>query len=484
MKKKGIRKLVFLISVLLIFYLSGCSLVDSFNNTKDNEILDNTEGKEENNNNHESKEDIIPDETNSNEEVINKNDNIENKTPDEVCYDLDKIKKISGTLKDLGLKDISVGYNYRGDITVWCDIIIDKYKYNNEDKYTPSRAYHVYLAKKVFDNIDNIAELWLYTVNRDKGRHYISQISYETYEDIGLVSAPKDIETLYETDLYKKVDNIYYANTTVCYSGGPYDPWSAIERQVKEFFDDRLENVEINFFNVAVLDVTVTVKSLPNNSDPKSIYKEMAKLRSIIHGRFRNSRNGDNVYKLQVIYKQDDDEEIKIDSNLDYFDSWVENEMNISELNLITFNEDTGEFYYPSELTEEEKSELDNLTKKEEYNENLTYEQIMTKLKKIKGVEVAHFGYQNDKGTLVFKMDGGTDEEVFSKQMELTHEIMKLPIDSLWFISEGEDKTRVTHIDREQYNVLTYLKGYRDVDIQIKEWPIVVTTYLQSELEE
>lgn len=271
----------------------------------------------------------------------------------------------------------------------------------------------------------------------------------------------------------------YWNPRTPCEQGGRYDPRIAVRRQLNHFFGSRLKYILIRGLTDASIEALITVEGLPGEGTAEDVYKELAKLFAVVPGRF-STLYWDKVEKLDMTYTVEDKEILNITIHnitihYDEFSKWLENNLRISELDkCANFTLLAPEFELPP-FQGEDKWCTEEMDK--QINHDITYKEIMEKLKSYQGVKVAHLGYSGENLNAVFTMGGGKDEEIFKKQMDIAFEVMQLPVHSIWFISESANLVRMTHLDRDRYNVLRYMNADKDVGIELKEWPIVVTKF-------
>ena len=385
--------------------------------------------------------------------------------------------KIESQLKEVADLDYLIGYNAKGNVVLWVEID-SIYKGRWEDyihtwvKITPEiqPIYHqAYLAKTLFDGMKEIELLWL---NTDKDRQIkCSLAKYPDYRRKN-ISQTEISEQLIDnktilTVLESSWVSSHYEKRIVIDS--PF-----LRNRYKELFGKRLKKYDV--FNPEwSWGIQAKIEEYPPQNGGNGINflkMEIAKAFAASVGRYENQRSQnvtdcrltymDKTGKaiLDVLMTSEGYKEWKKDG-LDYRKWYLYcEEMRVHDRNLrLNDYEETVQ-----------KNEVKK-TKKHEYN------QLMTNLKSIEGIEVLLLGEGKKGMAAVLKVENGPEKQVYQRQMEITKDLMSKDFQSVWFFREVGEQLEMIFIDQERYKVLMYLNDTNEYDFTPEYWPEMAKNY-------
>lgn len=380
-------------------------------------------------------------------------------------YNLDKLDILESKMKnskDILLEDISIGYTSDGEITAW---IYPKYPTESEMKSMniPNyESYDIYVSKRLMDLYPEINSIWIFG-------HFIN-ITRGVYEDKGLKDFPLDVTGFFKQrkKLETLVDLEASAEQKENYS---FDP---ILTSFKKLYGERFKDYKYISSAYLVTYFQSTINGILNVEDKsKELKRELAKAIVAIIGRYDN-RYWNQIAGTRIIYEDNNKQLFKISMDQEDYRKWQKAGLNPNDL----YN------YCKVELFEPSMKSLFSNGEKIEYNyhhntiENLSYGQTMEELKKLQGVDVELLTNDKDNRMAVLKINKTTDlDEIYKKEMDITHQIMKMPINTIWFITEDTSKEKIIKIDRDRYDLLLYMNNQDQFDFQPDEWPIMANSF-------
>ena len=112
------------------------------------------------------------------------------------------------------------------------------------------------------------------------------------------------------------------------------------------------------------------------------------------------------------------------------------------------------------------KTELEN-----KKPEDLTYVQVMNKLNEIPDIKISFLGVGQHGLDAVIYINASDPLELYKRQMDIVQTVMKLPLSSIGFIADGQDKVALTYYDRERHQVLMFMNKDEAFDFPPADWP-------------
>lgn len=388
------------------------------------------------------------------------------------------ISVLEGNLKKLhsiGITDCWVGYDRAGDISVWVESS-DKNPYFGMDASSTISKYGAFVTKKVFENTDDVKKVWS-MFNFETNSHSLYSVKKENYlQPGGLVDAPSETKK-FEADnrIWRNIsDEHYLLNSLEMQTGGKFDPKAAIKRTMSQLLGERLVDVQIEDPVIGIIEVDVIIDGLPEN---KTVKEEAAEIFVAGLGRFSDNLLFDQIYNMSVTYTKGQRDVFSIFiSKEDGYEKWLES--GLDQRNLLDYasaGSSDPSFKMPLDDGNESLPQS-----KEIYDPG--YKKVMETVSGYKGVKDIILGYDGKNYNALVTIEHESDETDFRTEMGITIEAMKLPFDSIWYVTKDKmgNSTSMTYIDRARFNILMYLKDGKssnEFDFPSSEWPIVSAAF-------
>lgn len=372
--------------------------------------------------------------------------------------------------KEMPIKRISIGYDSSDNLLA---IIVPSEENESEIdlRQLPEPKYGFYLAfisKIILDSFPEINKIWVFreddvsshilsiTRNTDKEKDLQNLI----FEQFNLSSSNKKIADF--VDLYG------YAIVKDSLNFNP------ISTYFKEIYGDR-------FNDFKYIPVTFSIEYFEANINEKLESINYNELKSDISkalvasiGRY-NNHEWKHIEGTRITYEENNKKLFKISMNRNNYIEWKKNGLNPNDV----FSYCKVEIYDPFIQSQFENVEKIKYAYQHNSTKNFSYEKTMEELEKLQGVEVELLTSDSVKDRIVMlKIKDTTDlQEVYKKEMDLTHKIMRLPVNTIWFLTEDGNKYRFLKMDRDRYNLLLYMNNQDKFDFQPDEWPIMAGSY-------
>ncbi|MFW6016143.1 MAG: DUF5991 domain-containing protein [bacterium] len=465
--------------IVIILIISGCDKKNS-TNLNSTKISNNTNEKREEKNEEEIANDNTNEEENSEEKDGNKNVDI--------TYDL---RDIEDTLNQLKGKyegndyvmDIWAGYdeNNEMDILIWNNDTGYRDELNIDD-VLKENANNIHIIEP---NSEAYPNSYFYTRIQNGSQYEVSLNNFSTQEN----STNTPPEFIYKPHTPK------------------YLPHQAYKRQIKDLLQERLIKIELKEAEMGEYKSVITIEGY----NEEKITEEIAQLLVFNFGRFYSTWIHP-IYQIEIIYKTNGEKQFTVQmrkgepyifenpklkyfmpynfysgvvGNLQYdedksikcFNRWVDSGLKandwINNANIEIHNQAIDTSIFSS-------SDYKGLLEKSNISDP-GYGALLEKIKSYQTVKGVFLAYEDGHYKTLITMDYISEDENIKNQMDITEELMKYPVEEIWFKTIEQDEIiNMVLFDRVQYKFLTYLNKSQ-FDFEVMEWPIMARYFGESE---
>lgn len=390
-------------------------------------------------------------------------------------FDTSVLEGLSKQLHSIGITDCWVGYDSSGNISVWVESADGSSHFGMNAKSGISK-YGAFIAKNVFENTDDVEKVWS-MINFNTNSHSLYSVRKENYlQPGGLVDAPADAKQFEDdTRIWRHIsDEQFLLDKLEMQTGGKYDPKAAIKRTMSQLLGERLADVQIEEPVIGLIEVTVTIDGLPED---KTVQEEASELFAAGLGRFTRNLLFDHIYFMSVEYRDEQQKDIfSMHMNREFeYAEWLKTGLSPDALVKCA-----GVYVSDPDYNILLESENETVYKKDDLNDP-GYDSVLERIREYKGVKDFILGYDGKTYNALLILEHSSDEEDFRAEMDSSLDAMKLPFESIWFITKDQNgyPKSMAFIDREKFNILQYRKNAdNDVfDFPPLEWPIVATVF-------
>ena len=374
-------------------------------------------------------------------------------------FDLGKIESLRESLPQIEYVDLSLGYDQEGSLTAWAAVTED---IGASSKYGGNADHLLPIFRRVLDNTPEATRAWLFThVNDASDRGAFAYMTRDTYTRDGL----SDIS---DADSFRVLASVRWYDTQ-------YYPRDWIEELCREFFGSRLLGFRPEQTSIPFPTFGPCVEGMPDDYS-----REIAKVYCLLHSlAFPATYVGFGVTYMEGGKSiQTTRSEIGYEAGqpITYKRVWY-------DVELFSGGPFPLKFRFSIEVLNEDYKLPEENTIRIPYDytlkrPDLTYEEMMEELQHYEGISVEHLGYGQDGLTAVLTMKDQDNAELHRRQWEIALTTMETPVNTLWFITESEERIVVSCFDRQRYDILQFIGD--EITVSHEDWPMLAKYYWEK----
>lgn len=400
--------------------------------------------------------------------------------PEPPLYCQTNLEEVRPTLPALDHADISLGYDASGNVTAWVTILSNReLRRNQKSDGFQYFHYHPYIAKQVLDAAPELASVRVFSV-ADEGNTdgEFTLLTRKTHVSSGLQDASLNKEEFRLKPWWEEMDSSWFLETPR-YWFFPWHPKPTIKKLCMEYFGDRLLGFPPAGTAGGGESIGIAVNGLPEDLE-----KEIAEVFCLVRG-----LTSDVVFPLAFILTYEEEGVPKLKLEFDILretpseDDRVAGRWTWYDYELFSDGPFPISFWIAvGSLDETEPPPVNKTINVPSLHSvsrpNLSYIEIMNQLIGYDGVEVEHLGYGGNGLTAVLIMQNREDSELHRIQTKIAMEVMQMPITTLHFIVESDQRILVSSIDRQRYDIIQFIGD--KVTISHEDWPILAKYYWEE----
>lgn len=375
---------------------------------------------------------------------------------------------IPDVLKQMGFHNASVGCDEKGNTVVWINLM-ETVSFEEQKRFKvflPTGYYHAFIAKKIFETIPNIHAIWIY--HDGDIYNFFTYVTYDTYKHNGLLKASSNEKKFYKTSVpIEKLVDFFWSPQDL--GNEMYFDSTHIAIDFQKLYKTRLLDMSVGGASSESVCINLNINGYPESEDKlKELSVEIAKAFVLSVGRYE-TQHWNGITWTKITYLFNENKLLETTMYIDGFREWLKSGFNpyewvkLCEINVYDPNLNITNVINESFLRKEPSK--------------LSYQQVRNKLLGMTDLEIKFLGVSTEGINAVVKVDGYSREDIWRKQMEKAETLMQMPLESIWFISEYQNEIIMAFIDREKYNVLTFMNQEGDFDILPGYWPKMAKKY-------